>query len=79
MGPAKHAVIAMFDKPFFAIVTFVAKSPTELPQARTVRPIIELGIRQTIPRNVRTLTRLFAITSIHNAARTSPYNAIGPC
>ena len=76
-GPAKHAVIAMLASPFRAMVTFADKSAIELPQASIVRPMILFGMRRTTPRNSRRATSLSAIASIHVAAITNPYRAIG--
>ena len=47
-GPAKHAVIAMFASPFRAMVTLADQSAIELPQARTVMPIMELGLQSSV-------------------------------
>lgn len=38
IGAAKQAVMAMLLSPFRAIEVLVEKSPTEFPQANTVRP-----------------------------------------
>ena len=71
-GPAKHAVIAMFARPFRAIVTFADRSAIELPQARIVRPMILFGMRSVTPRNSSRATSLSATASIHVAAMTNP-------
>ena len=42
IGPAKQAVMAIFAKPFLAILTSATKSEIELPHARMVIPITEL-------------------------------------
>jgi len=71
-GPAKQAVMAMFARPFFAIVMFAERSPMEFPQAKTVRPIMEPGMRKIAPKNTSKLTNWSAIASIHVAAITKP-------
>mmetsp|Transcript_7529 Transcript_7529/g.26293 ORF Transcript_7529/g.26293 Transcript_7529/m.26293 type:complete len:295 (+) Transcript_7529:754-1638(+) len=74
-GPAKHAVMAMLPRPFLAMATFVEKSPTELPHARTVMPRTGSGIRARTPKNSSVETNSSAKTSIHVAATTKPNKA----
>lgn len=76
-GPAKHAVIAIFANPFFAMVMLALKSPIELPHANTVKPITGPGMYNTIPIKFNKLTNESAIVSIHVAAIMNPYRAIG--
>mmetsp|Transcript_8251 Transcript_8251/g.10167 ORF Transcript_8251/g.10167 Transcript_8251/m.10167 type:complete len:82 (-) Transcript_8251:1346-1591(-) len=71
-GPAKHAVMAILPRPFLAIVMLAPKSPMEVPTARTVSPITELGILQMTPIKVNRSTKLSAISSSHVAAMTKP-------
>mmetsp|Transcript_13632 Transcript_13632/g.34305 ORF Transcript_13632/g.34305 Transcript_13632/m.34305 type:complete len:136 (-) Transcript_13632:333-740(-) len=72
-GPANDAVMAMFPNPFRAIAIFVEKSPTEFPQAITVKPSMALLIPDTEPMNVTRLTNSLAIKLIHKAARQKLY------
>ena len=59
-----RTVIAMLARPFRAIVTFADKSAMLLPHARTVKPIILLGMRRTIPKKSNRSTNLSARESM---------------
>ena len=76
-GPANDAVIAMVDRSLRATVMLAIKSCDEFPQAKNVRPIMVLGIRQIMPNIVKRLTILSATRSSHVAETTNPKRVSG--
>ena len=72
IGPAKHAVVAIVDKPLFDNVTLATRSCIELPNARTVRPNTVLGILNNTPNSSSSSTSLSAMESSHVAETANP-------
>ena len=77
IGPAKQAVVAIVDNPFFDKVTLATRSCTELPKASTVRPSTVDGIPSSTPNKSSNSTSLSAMESSHVAAIAKPYRVSG--
>lgn len=75
MGPPKHADSAIIGNPILAIVVFEIRSPSELPIAKTVRPMIASEIWKMIPSAFSTPTTSLAISDTHEMAIKNPTNA----
>ena len=63
-----QAVIAILFNPFFDKETLATRSCREFPKARTVTPMIVLGMYNEMPKRSRISTSLSAIASSHVAA-----------
>ena len=77
--PEERGIADLFGIPFLAMARFAVRSPTELPNANTVRPNTVEWTLLTTPMNSRQFTRRPAMTSMYVAATKKPYREIGTC
>lgn len=79
IGPAKHPAIASKGWPAFARATSATRSPTEFPQASTVRPSRAGGSLRSTPRTARQFSSSPAMVEIQNTLMTNAASTIGTC
>lgn len=66
MGPTKQPAMAITGCPALAKETSATRSPTELPQAKTVRPSTAWGMFKMVPMTARQLSSSPAMVEIQN-------------
>lgn len=79
IGPAKQPAIAIAGLPAFATATSATRSPTEFPQARTVRPRSAGGSLRRVPSAAKQLRSSPAIVDIQKTLIMKATTITGSC